>query len=91
MAPTSPGELSPDQVEDLVRRGCRWVVTYCWGTEPEPEPTTGRGAPLPLGVLNHIPTPAALAKMRGGQGPRTYFHAELGEDAAGSVLYLAEG
>jgi hypothetical protein len=81
--------LTRQDVERAVRDGGRWVVTYCAGAHQEP--TTGRGAPLPPGVLERVPSAAALRKITRGQSRKTYLHAVLARHGDEFVVELTEG
>jgi hypothetical protein len=74
------------EVEELVRRGARWRVTYCVGARTPDD--VGTGHPLPAGVLERVPTPAALRKRK--PSSRTYLYATLTTDADGEILLLKE-
>jgi hypothetical protein len=84
--PASPAWLSRAEVDELVRRGARWRVTYCAGARTSDG--VGIGYPLPPGVLERVPTPAALRKRK--PSSRTYFYATLTTDADGQFLLLEE-
>ena len=81
--------LTRQDVERAVRDGARWIVTYCSGAHHEPR--TGRGAPLPPGVLGRVPSAAALRKVARGQSSKTYFHAALTSHGDEFVVELTEG
>ena len=81
--------LTRQDVERAVRDGARWVVTFCSGAHHEP--TTGQCAPLPPGVLERVPSAAALRKIARGQSSKTYFHAVLARHGGDFVVELTEG
>jgi hypothetical protein len=81
--------LSREDVERFLNEGGRWVVTYCWGADRDP--ATGRGAPLPPGVVERVPTAAALRKLARGRRRKTYFHAEFAKQGDEVLVALTEG
>ena len=85
-ASPSPAWLSRAEVDELVRRGARWRVTYCEGARTPDD--VGVGYPLHPGVLERVPTAAALRKRK--PSTRTYFYATLTTDAEGEFLLLEE-
>ena len=56
--------------------------------KPRAPDETGAGAPLPRGVLERVPTPAALRKKKLTSSFR--FYANLTTDATGDFLLLRE-
>ena len=86
MTDWATGSLSRDEVEAILDEGTRWRVIYCPGARMADE--TGAGAPLPRGVLERVPTPAALRKKK--LTSRFRFYANLTTDAAGDLLLLRE-
>ena len=86
MTERATGALSRNEVEAILDEGTRWRVTYCPGARTADE--TGAGAPLPRGVLERVPTPAALRKKK--PTSRFRFYANLTTDATGNLLLLQE-
>lgn len=85
-APNNPAWMTRSEVEELVRCGARWRVTYCVGARTPDD--VGTGHPLPAGVLDRVPTAAAMRKRK--PSSRTYFYATLTSEADGEVLLLKE-
>lgn len=83
------GGLVRDEAEALLRDGCRWRVSYCWGAHLPDETGVGM-TDFPRGVLSRIPTPAAARRIARGRDRRTWFTAHVLEDEDGPVLLLAE-
>ena len=82
------GLLRPT-VEELLRQGIRWRVSYCWGAHSPDDLGSGL-ADLPAGVLERVPNQSAARKLARGHTSKTYFFARLAEDEAGPLLLLAE-
>lgn len=82
------GLLRP-RVEEPLRGGMRWRISYCWGAHRPDDSGTGLAA-LPAGVLNHVPTQAAARRLARGRSSQTYFFARLVEEEDGPLLLLAE-
>jgi hypothetical protein len=77
------------EVEELLRGGARWQITYCAGGDLPG--ATGKGLEgFPDYVLNHVPNPAGQRKIARGKSTKSWFAVSLEQDADGALLRFVE-
>ena len=82
------GLLTRDEVEDLLRTGTSWRLSWCWGAHRDPE--SGRGLTLPEGTLPLVPTASQLRRYRLGKTRKTFVLATVVQIEGADIVNLTE-